>query len=110
VELEQPGGRGSWTLWWINYLGAVAALVGEVFPAGFVEGSGGADRLRFQAKWDRDEKGREVLGLEVLFGAGLNGADDAFGKVVKGVEKVGKRKRWIRGRDGAGFRVDVRVV
>jgi len=112
VELDQPGGRrGSWTLWWINYLGAVAALVGEVFPAGFVEGpGGGADRLRFQAKWDRDEKGREVLGLRVSFGAGLDGADDAFGKVVKGVEKVGKRKRWVGGRDGAGFRVDVTVV
>jgi retrograde regulation protein 2 len=106
VELEQPGGRGSWTLWWINYLGAVAALGGEVFPAGFVENA--ADRLEFQAKWDRDEKGREVLGLEVLFGADL--APEAFEKVVKGVEKVGKRKRWVGGRDGAGFRVDVRVV
>jgi retrograde regulation protein 2 len=120
VELEQtPGsGRGSWTLWWINYLGAVAALVGEVFPAGFVqEGAGGADRLRFQAKWDRDEekKGRVILALEVSFGAGLldgpGGADGggAFGKAIKGVEKVGKRKRWVGGRDGAGFRIDVRV-
>jgi hypothetical protein len=26
------------------------------------------------------------------------------------VEKVGKRKRWVGGRDGAGFRVDVKVV
>jgi retrograde regulation protein 2 len=108
VELEQLGGRGSWTLWWINYLGAVAALVGEVFPAGFVENA--ADRLKFHAKWERDEKGREVLGLEVSFGGGLDGADDAFGKVIKNVEKAGKRKRWIGGRDGAGFRVDVRVV
>ena len=108
VELEQPGGRGSWTLWWINYLGAVAALVGEVFPAGFVENA--ADRLGFRAKWERDEKGREVLGLEVSFGGGLDGADEAFGKVIKGVEKVGKRKRWVGGRDGAGFRVEVRGV
>jgi len=118
VELDlQPGagGRGSWTLWWINYLGAVAALVGEVFPAGFVEGA--ADRLRLQAKWDRDEekKGRVMLALEVSFGAGLvdgpgGAVDGAFGKAIKGVEKVGKRKRWVGGRDGAGFRIDVRVV
>ena len=108
VQLEQPGGQGSWTLWWINYLGAVAALVGEVFPAGFVDNA--ANRLKLRAKWERDEKGREVLGLEVSFGGGLDGADDAFGKVIKNVEKAGKRKRWIDGRDGAGFRVDVRVV
>jgi retrograde regulation protein 2 len=48
--------------------------------------------------------------LEVSFGGGLDGADEAFGKVIKGVEKVGKRKRWVGGRDGAGFRVEVRGV
>jgi len=95
-----------WTLWWINYIGAVAALVSEVYPAGFVED--GEDRLRIQGKWDRDEKGRSALVLQVCFGQGMDKA--AFGKAVKAVEKVGKKKRWIGGKDGDGHRVEVVVV
>lgn len=95
-----------WTLWWINYFGAVAALVAEVFPAGFVAED--ADRLRMGAKWSRDEKGRSALVLSVAFGEGLD--ETAFGKAIKGVEKVGKRKRWIGGRDGFGHGVEVVVV
>jgi retrograde regulation protein 2 len=95
--------ESSWTLWWINYIGAVSALVSEVYPAGFVEED--ADRLRIQGKWDRDEKGRSALILQLSFGRGMDAA--AFGKSIKGVEKVGKKKRWIGGRDGSGHRVEV---
>jgi len=86
----------------------VSALVAEVYPAGFVEGDGGAERLRVQGKWERDEKGREALILRLVFGQGVDAA--AFGKAVKGVEKVGKRKRWIGGKDGVGHRVEVVLV
>jgi retrograde regulation protein 2 len=96
-----------WTLWWINYIGAVAALVSEVYPAGFVE-DGGADRMRILAKWDRDEKGRSALNLQLSFGQGVDAK--ALGKAIKAVEKVGKKKKWIGGKDGSGHRVEVIVV
>ena len=95
-----------WTLWWINYIGAVAALVSEVYPAGFVED--GAERLRILAKWDRDEKGRSALILQLSFGQGVDAK--ALGKSIKAVEKVGKKKKWIGGKDGSGHRVEVIVV
>jgi retrograde regulation protein 2 len=98
--------ESDWTLWWINYFGAVSALVSEVFPAGFVKED--PDRLRLEAKWDRDEKGRSALLLHLSFSQGMDAA--AFGKSTKGVEKVGKKKRWIGGKDGSGHRIEVVVV
>lgn len=98
--------ESDWTLWWINYFGAVSALIADVYPAGFVGED--PDRVRLVAQWDRDEKGRSALVLQIVFGQGIDTA--AFGKTIKAVEKVGKRKRWIGGRDGAGHRVEVSVV
>lgn len=103
-NLEQIVESG-WTLWWINYIGAVAGLAAEVFPAGFVDEDAG--RLRVQTAWERDDKGRATLAVRLSFGEGLDVG--AFGKAVKAVEKVGKRKRWVGGRDGSGHRVDVSV-
>jgi retrograde regulation protein 2 len=73
-----------------------------------VEDGAGAERLRMQGKWERDEKGRSALILQVSFGQGIDA--EAFSKAIKGVEKVGKRKRWIGGKDGVGHRVEVIVV
>lgn len=98
--------ESDWTLWWINYLGPVSALVADVYPAGFVGED--PDRVRLGARWDRDEKGRSALVLQIAFGRGID--TTAFGKAIKAVEKAGKRKRWIGGRDGAGHRVEVSVV
>ncbi|PPJ59427.1 hypothetical protein CBER1_02419 [Cercospora berteroae] len=93
-----------WTLWWINYLGAVASLMASIYPAGPLVGQ---ERLRLKAAWDRDEKQRALLRLEV----GVSG--DVDEEVVEHeaheVEKVGKRKRWIGGRDGIGHRLSVNV-
>jgi retrograde regulation protein 2 len=35
--------------------------------------------------------------------------DEVFGVEVKAIEKVGKRKRWVGGRDGIGHKVEVEV-
>ncbi|KAM0719114.1 hypothetical protein Q7P37_005019 [Cladosporium fusiforme] len=103
-NLEQIVESG-WSVWWINYIGAVAGLAAEVFPAGFVDEAAG--RLSIQTAWERDDKGRSMLAVRLSFCEGLDAG--AFGKAVKAVEKVGKRKRWVGGRDGSGHRVDVRV-
>jgi retrograde regulation protein 2 len=93
-----------WTLWWINYIGAVAGLIASVYPAGVVSG---AERLRLSTKWDTDDKGRPLLVLRAVVSADVD--DEVFGVEAKAIEKVGKRKRWIGGRDGIGHRVEVDV-
>ncbi|KAK4497899.1 hypothetical protein PRZ48_010554 [Zasmidium cellare] len=94
-----------WTLWWINYLGAVAALVASVYPAGVTEKNKG--RLGLSASWDRDEKARPVLLLRAKISKDVD--EEVFGIEAHGVERVGKRKRWIGGRDGIGHQVAVEV-
>lgn len=92
-----------WTLWWINYIGAVAGLIASVYPAGIVRD----ERLTLRSKWDRDEKQRPLLQLQALISADVDG--EVFGIESKAIEKVGKRKRWIGGREGIGHRVEVVV-
>ena len=94
-----------WTLWWINYVGAVAALIGSIFPAGVVGQSG--SRLAFNARWDSDEKQLSILSLHVIVASGLD--ENVFSKETRDIEKVGKRKRWIGGREGVGHKVLIKV-
>ncbi|KAK4613690.1 Retrograde regulation protein 2 [Fulvia fulva] len=93
-----------WTLWWINYIGAVAALISGVHPSGVRD----ADRLQLRASWGQDEKRRQVLSLHATITADVD--EDVFGVDAHGVEKVGKRKRWIGGRDGIGHRAAVDIT
>ncbi|EME42322.1 hypothetical protein DOTSEDRAFT_89751 [Dothistroma septosporum NZE10] len=93
----------SWTLWWINYLGAVASLISGVHPAGVKD----ADRLHLRAVWEQDEKARPVLTVRATITADVD--EEVVGVDAHSVEKVGKRKRWIGGRDGTGHRVAVEV-
>ncbi|SMY25095.1 unnamed protein product [Zymoseptoria tritici ST99CH_1A5] len=91
-----------WTLWWINYIGAVAGLIASVYPAGVVAG---AERLKLSTKWDNDDKGKPLLVLRAVVSSDVD--DEVFGVEAKAIEKVGKRKRWIGGRDGIGHKVEV---
>lgn len=93
-----------WTLWWINYIGAVAALVASVYPAGVV---GDTDRLRLHASWQQDEKRQSVLHLKVIVTADVD--VDIFEVEARGIEKVGKKKRWIGGKDGVGHKIEVDI-
>lgn len=92
-----------WTLWWINYLGAVAGLVASIYPAGIVRD----ERLSLRATWERDEKQRPLLVLHARISADVDG--EVFGIESKAIEKVGKKKRWIGGREGIGHKVEVLV-
>lgn len=95
--------QSPWTLWWINYVGAVAALIARVYPAGVAKHSKG--RLQMEARWDQDNKQRSSLVLRIAFAPDVD--TQAFDKELKGIEKIGKKKRWIGGRDGTGHKVAV---
>lgn len=94
-----------WTLWWIGYLGAVSAFIASVYPAGEVNRD--PQRLFLTAAWEADEKRRSVLVLHVHLAPHID--HRAFGNEIHDIEKVGKRKTWIGGRDGIGHRVAVVV-
>ncbi|KAM3413928.1 hypothetical protein BST61_g10599 [Cercospora zeina] len=93
-----------WTLWWINYLGAVASLIASIYPAGPLAGQ---ERLRLKAVWDRDDKQRSLLRLQVGIIGDVD--EEVVSHGANEVEKVGKRKRWIGGRDGIGHRLSVEI-
>jgi len=101
-NLEQLVGS-PWTLWWLQYIGVVASLIASVYPAGVADEYDG--RLSFSVRWDSDEKRRSVLTVHVAFAADVEAG--AHGDALREIEKVGKRKRWIGGRDGIGHRVSV---
>ncbi|KAK5168881.1 retrograde regulation protein 2 [Saxophila tyrrhenica] len=95
-----------WTLWWIQYLGAVAALIAAVYPAGMGAGVQ-QDRLGLQANWDTSGKGRRLLVVTVSVGDDVDGK--SLEKEVKAIEKAGKKKNFIGGKDGIGHKVEVEV-
>jgi retrograde regulation protein 2 len=94
-----------WTLWWVNYIGAVAGLIAAVYPAGIKESNKG--RLALKATWGQTDKHRSVLLLNVSFAEHVDAG--AFAKEVDGILKVGKKKRWVGGKDGVGHKVEVEV-
>ena len=98
--------ESSHTLWWVSYHGAIASLISAVYPAGISERNAG--RLALRAAWDEDDKGRPEVNLQVVFAK--DAQRTAFEADVESVEKVGKRKRWVGGRDGTGYRVKVEVT
>ncbi|RAH49020.1 putative MFS transporter [Aspergillus brunneoviolaceus CBS 621.78] len=99
--------------WWSRYLGRVAALVGDVYPAGR-EPEEGRWRVRFETEWSAvvKKQGREVrdvLHLTVRRGdaATTSMLQEILTDRADGLEKVGKKKNWVHGR---GVKVKVTVV
>ena len=86
--------------WWAKYIGRVAGVLGEVYPAGWEE-----KRVEVESWIGEGKKGPR---LEVRFRA--EGEWRAvLEEEVGAVEKVGKRKNWSGGREGWGLKVEVRV-
>ncbi|KAK3074047.1 retrograde regulation protein 2 [Teratosphaeriaceae sp. CCFEE 6253] len=97
--------ESKWTLWWIKYLGAVASLIASVFPAGPT--SANAGRVTLVALWNHSGSGAPQVDLRFVFADAADARD--FGDQLHKIEKVGKKKKWIGGRDGAGYKVAVEV-
>ncbi|KAL4922856.1 major facilitator superfamily domain-containing protein [Aspergillus aurantiobrunneus] len=97
--------------WWCQYLGRVAALVGEVYPAGRVSGTHW--RIQLGTEWDHVVKKKErhdLLRLKVQWNKGTaatSGITDHWLRDrVEKIEKAGKKKSWVR---AYGVRLDVVV-
>ncbi|OCK83701.1 retrograde regulation protein 2 [Lepidopterella palustris CBS 459.81] len=92
--------------WWCMYIGRVANVISNVYPAGVVR----EKRVEIRARWTQESKGQAVLHVEFTFGereGGMGVWDEGFQKALRAVEKVGKKKNWVG--DGKGYKVEVRV-
>jgi len=94
--------------WWTKYVGAVAGLVGEVYPGGLVRV--GEERMEVEGRWKAGVKGKSVdeVGIEVVVRV-REGEEGSAEGGVRALEKVGKRKNWVGGKERYGFRVGVVV-
>ena len=100
--------------WWVLFLGRVGTLVGAVYPAGVVRAASGQGEgqrgtlMRFQAGWKESKKGHEIMILRIS-GLGVGGAEE-YASEIEAIEKVGKKKNWVGGKDGYGYKIEVEVV
>ncbi|KAK1146421.1 retrograde regulation protein 2 [Aspergillus melleus] len=93
--------------WWCQYLGRVATLIGDVYPAGRVPTSNG--RIQLEAEWDtvaKKKEKRDLLHLRVK--CNVNGPlkNEVLPERAGKIEQVGKKKNQIK---GYGVKVEVRV-
>lgn len=97
--------------WWCQYLGRVATLIGDVYPAGRVSETHW--RIRLETQWDQVIKKKErcdLLRLKILLNrdtmATAGVTEDWLRDWGEKIEKVGKKKNWIR---DYGVKLDVVV-
>ncbi|KAL8707522.1 MAG: hypothetical protein Q9220_007464 [cf. Caloplaca sp. 1 TL-2023] len=100
---------GSDASWWAKYIGRAASGIGEVFPAGVVRDKE-EDLIKVSAKWDLESnKGKKGDVISVSISTGTKGVESAVDEWIHGLEKVGKKKHWIGGREGWGMKVKASV-
>ncbi|KKZ68175.1 hypothetical protein EMCG_06135 [[Emmonsia] crescens] len=114
--------------WWCRYIGRVAAFIADIYPAGLVPHQG--PRVDFEVRCVKTGLGqkKKLPGIELTIkipkrdgGDGddngdIGGAftDEEFLAVgVTRIEKIGKRKHWLKGERGHGhwgIKVGVKIV
>ncbi|KAB8242054.1 major facilitator superfamily domain-containing protein [Aspergillus flavus] len=97
--------------WWCQYLGRVATLIGDVHPSGRV--SDMHWRIRLETEWESIVKKKDecdMLRLKVKCNNDVAVAAfslDSLQERAEKVEKVGKKKNWIK---DYGVRVGVTII
>ncbi|KAL8675038.1 MAG: hypothetical protein Q9168_000521 [Polycauliona sp. 1 TL-2023] len=90
--------------WWAKYIGRAAAGIAALFPAGVVreqEASG----VRVGAAWCAVDGKEGVEGIKFEVRNEIRDVDDAVEGWLRGIEKLGKKKNWIGGREGWGIKI-----
>ena len=101
-------------VWWARYLGKVVLCISRLYPAGYVDES--KPRVVLFADWSNTlGKNKSKHGLVLTMSIQKvkndpNRLKEAIEDNVGVIEKVGKKKNWIGGRDGWGMAVKVKVV
>jgi retrograde regulation protein 2 len=94
--------------WWSQYLGRVAALVGDTYPAGVI--SDRQWRIRLQTRWQQVTKKKQGTTDALVLRVFVND-DTSTSHVIdreslrdgaERIEKIGKRKNWIKAEERIG--------
>ncbi|KAH8705559.1 retrograde regulation protein 2 [Talaromyces proteolyticus] len=89
--------------WWCQYLGRVAALIGDVYPAGRLPQE--APRISFSTNWKEISKKKQgttdALCLKVVLHQSVQQTvtESSLRDTINDIEKCGKRKNWIKADD-----------
>lgn len=99
-------------VFWANYLGALAGLVGTIYPAGRVVDPA-HPRLAVTARW-ADGLGKKGLNQGVRVNIRCRREDamtapTALNPLVKEIEKLGKKKNRVGGEHGFGVPIEVGI-
>lgn len=100
-------------VWWTRYLGKFGLLLGQLYPTGSIDTS--KPRIVPSAQWASGlgKKGeKEGLKLTIAIQKVVNDPThlkEELERDIRKIEKVGKRKNWVGGRDGWGMKVLVSV-
>lgn len=100
-------------VWWTRYLGKFGLLLGQLYPTGSIDTS--KPRILPSAQWTSGlgRKGKkEGLKLTIAIQKVVNDPThlkEELERDIRKIEKVGKRKNWVGGRDGWGVKVLVSV-
>ena len=109
--------------WWCRYIGRVAALIGDIYPAGVVSETHW--RVRFQAEWQQAQKKKlgtiDIIALRLIVNHAMARAvnRDSLEDAIERIEKIGKKKNWIKTKEriesrhtsgdyGVGVEVEIR--
>lgn len=109
--------------WWAKYIGRVARGIGNLFPAGLVREGEEHRTVRLEVQWLPSSKKKppkrassraadDMVAIKLVqYQAAI---EDVVEDWAEALEKVGKKKHWVRGREedgeqGFGFRVEVQV-
>ncbi|CAI7630697.1 unnamed protein product [Penicillium glandicola] len=101
-------------VWWTRYLGKLGLVLSQLYPTGSIDTS--KPRIIPSAQWKTGlgKKGKKE-GLDLTIAIQKVAYDPSHLKQelehdVQKIQKVGKRKNWIGGRNGWGIKVRVSVV
>ncbi|KAF2280033.1 transcription regulator [Westerdykella ornata] len=100
-------------VWWTCYIGKVALLVRRLYPSGFVGET--KPRVRLLARWTMDSCGGSgTNGIQLVFLIQKKTNDplklkETIQDHLRVIEKVGKPKNLVGGRDGWGLVVEASV-
>jgi retrograde regulation protein 2 len=97
-------------IWWIRYIGKIGLVIGILYPTGIIDSLW--PRVLLSVRWASDlGKRRDKFGIELTFTAHGTSDHMTVKEVIeraKGkIEKVGKKKNRIGGKEGWGMKVKV---
>ncbi|CAL8579071.1 retrograde regulation protein 2 [Xanthoria parietina] len=101
---ELAGPRASW---WAKYIGRAAGGIAALFPAGVMREHEGV-QVDVAASWCtvvKKKKGKVVEAIDFQVRYGMQELDGAVKVWRHHMEKVGKKKHWIGGKEGWGVKV-----